>query len=511
MTRLVEAVRALVTGDAAEQLGSHLRRYHSLRDALREHDEEAKRRPAEATCDVCTEPCSGDRVVCGGCMQIVNDTLKTTTLGLPREATAEEVIAALHTPGAVDDPRRLEAQKIPTLAQAAEPREGNCECCGRDYAVWVTTNALWNSVVRERTGAKGSEPFLCASCFAMQAEAHGTKPTAWVLVPETPGMLPVLIGDEPGRPEAQREKVGSDQWASAAASVESATREVTAATPPASVDARAHGGVATESDRPASLGPSGTRARGGAASPAGTTRTSDIEPTAHESRTPSLPGELERNGSKATRSHENDPEEVHQRASEEMFERRRSEAQSENARLFEQFNLGLETGAEVVDKQASIHRMRAQSFADDSDRADGEAQADDIEREEKAAEMLEYVASRIRAMVPAALRSAAATPVEAQPPRETCSCCQAIREVLTEAGIDASDTDIQPSVLVRRALAESRKAGWNAAIDEAAELFEDADWLDEPACPGESFPRCARMVRALRDPGRAAAKSEGGE
>ena len=101
---------------------------------------------------------------------------------------------------------------------------------------------------------------------------------------------------------------------------------------------------------------------------------------------------------------------------------------------------------------------------------------------------------------------AAATPVEAQPPRETCSCCQAIREVLTEAGIDASDTNIQPSVLVRRALAESRKAGWNAAIDEAAELFEDADWLDEPACPGESFPRCARMVRALRDPGRERAK-----
>lgn len=383
MTRLVEAVRALVTGDAAEQLGSHLRRYHSLRDALREHDEEAKRRPAEATCDVCTtcrgmverdrsdwatprcrtclpelesEPCRKEATVvchCGAlthgrpcvCEQRRLEAQKyspltevveqevagstpavASTVGGSRmppgewgvdpaakqvgrksdhfseeqaagnavadllnrirkhdEALCNEMHDALNRYNAIVRQRRPEAQNNPALTQAVEPREGNCECCGRDYAVWVTTNALWNSVVRERTGAKGSEPFLCASCFALQAETQGTRPTAWVLVPETPGMLPMLVGDP-----------------------------------------------------------------------------------------------------------------------------RRSEAQSENARLFEQFNLGLETGAEVVDKQASIHRMRAQSFADDSDRADGEAQADDIEREEKAAEMLEYVASRIRAMVPAALRSAAA-------------------------------------------------------------------------------------------------------
>jgi hypothetical protein len=98
---------------------------------------------------------------------------------------------------------------------------------------------------------------------------------------------------------------------------------------------------------------------------------------------------------------------------EEWCDRRRPDAPPDakawNARLFEQFNLGLETGAHVVDRYASIHRMRAQSFADDSDRADGEAQADDVEREEKAAELLEYVASRIRAMLPRQ-RSAAAKP-----------------------------------------------------------------------------------------------------
>jgi len=52
--------------------------------------------------------------------------------------------------------------------------------------------------------------------------------------------------------------------------------------------------------------------------------------------------------------------------------------------------------AAIVERQASIHRMRAQSYADDGDRADGEAQSDDIEREESIAEALEYVASRMR-------------------------------------------------------------------------------------------------------------------
>ena len=67
----------------------------------------------------------------------------------------------------------------------------------------------------------------------------------------------------------------------------------------------------------------------------------------------------------------------------------------------------IETCAKVVDKQASVHRMRAQAFADDSDRADGGAQGDDIECEEQAAELLEYVATRVRAL---ALRTSEARP-----------------------------------------------------------------------------------------------------
>lgn len=59
---------------------------------------------------------------------------------------------------------------------------------------------------------------------------------------------------------------------------------------------------------------------------------------------------------------------------------------------------GLELAEAAVAKVASIHRMRAQAFSDDSDRADSEAQTDDIECEETKAEVAEYAASRIRAL-----------------------------------------------------------------------------------------------------------------
>ncbi len=62
-----------------------------------------------------------------------------------------------------------------------------------------------------------------------------------------------------------------------------------------------------------------------------------------------------------------------------------------------------EVCALIVEQQASIRRMRAQSIADDSDRADGEAQSDDIAREESAADLLEYVAARVRQRTETAL------------------------------------------------------------------------------------------------------------
>jgi len=58
----------------------------------------------------------------------------------------------------------------------------------------------------------------------------------------------------------------------------------------------------------------------------------------------------------------------------------------------------IEACAKVVDKQASIRRMRAHAFDDDSDRADGCAKVDDIEREEGEATLLEYTAARVRAL-----------------------------------------------------------------------------------------------------------------
>lgn len=83
------------------------------------------------------------------------------------------------------------------MASTAEdpdaPREGHCERCDRDYPVWVAPNALWNEVVR----STGSEPFLCPTCFALAAEAKGVRPTAWVLVPETPEMLNMLTDTSP--------------------------------------------------------------------------------------------------------------------------------------------------------------------------------------------------------------------------------------------------------------------------------------------------------------------------
>jgi hypothetical protein len=51
----------------------------------------------------------------------------------------------------------------------------------------------------------------------------------------------------------------------------------------------------------------------------------------------------------------------------------------------------------TVAKVASVHRMRAQSYLDDSDRADAESVEDDIAIEEVKADAVEYAASRIRA------------------------------------------------------------------------------------------------------------------
>ena len=59
---------------------------------------------------------------------------------------------------------------------------------------------------------------------------------------------------------------------------------------------------------------------------------------------------------------------------------------------------GREEAAAECERIASIHRMRAAAFADDSDRADSEAQSDDIDRNESQAAARDYAAMRIRAL-----------------------------------------------------------------------------------------------------------------
>lgn len=67
---------------------------------------------------------------------------------------------------------------------AVERRECHCEDCDRDYVTWFAPNELWNAVMRPH-GEVGGEPFLCASCFALRADAAGVEHTGFLLTTET--------------------------------------------------------------------------------------------------------------------------------------------------------------------------------------------------------------------------------------------------------------------------------------------------------------------------------------
>lgn len=64
-----------------------------------------------------------------------------------------------------------------------ELREGLCMKCNQEYPVWFAPNELWNPVMRNADGSD-RYPFICPTCFAMEAELRGIRPTAWKLTTE---------------------------------------------------------------------------------------------------------------------------------------------------------------------------------------------------------------------------------------------------------------------------------------------------------------------------------------
>lgn len=144
-----------------------------------------------------------------------SDRAATPVVDLPASAQNSPRAEALESPGAIPMPFVSGCPHTPqcrglasVCCDKADPprtsedrprRECLCEGCHREYPVWVTTNALWNEFVR---AFDQPEPFLCPTCFAERAEERGAKPTAWVLVPETPEMLDMLTGrrSEAARP-----------------------------------------------------------------------------------------------------------------------------------------------------------------------------------------------------------------------------------------------------------------------------------------------------------------------
>lgn len=88
---LLAAARALVRSTSSEQFGEYRRRYDALRDALQAHDE--SQRTSEATCVVCLETGAGREPVCGGCLQIAGDVLKTEQRTAEASADLPECVA----------------------------------------------------------------------------------------------------------------------------------------------------------------------------------------------------------------------------------------------------------------------------------------------------------------------------------------------------------------------------------------------------------------------------------
>lgn len=93
----------------------------AVKQVGRKSDHSSSDFPDTAQCVVCLTTGRGREPVCGVCLQIAGDILKTTEYGLSRDATAEEVIAALHTPDVTtfgDDRRPAEATSVGQMPRA---------------------------------------------------------------------------------------------------------------------------------------------------------------------------------------------------------------------------------------------------------------------------------------------------------------------------------------------------------------------------------------------------------
>ena len=53
-----------------------------------------------------------------------------------------------------------------------EARELLCMICGKEHPVWFAPNDLWNRVMRREDGSD-LYPFVCPTCFAVEAERQG--------------------------------------------------------------------------------------------------------------------------------------------------------------------------------------------------------------------------------------------------------------------------------------------------------------------------------------------------
>lgn len=83
-----------------------------------------------------------------------------------------------------------------------EIRELLCMVCGVEHPVWYAPNDIWNAVMRWPDGREASEkiPFICPTCFVIEAERRGIKGAAWQLTIErTPKLKSELAHIPPSK------------------------------------------------------------------------------------------------------------------------------------------------------------------------------------------------------------------------------------------------------------------------------------------------------------------------
>lgn len=68
--------------------------------------------------------------------------------------------------------------------------ELHCDDCQQPYAVWFAPSPIWNFVMGGPDAKDDPGGMLCPRCFTLRAESAGVVPTAWVVAPEQPFVMP---------------------------------------------------------------------------------------------------------------------------------------------------------------------------------------------------------------------------------------------------------------------------------------------------------------------------------